>query len=677
MTKTICYFDIECFRNYFLVMFMLEDGRTMAFDSFEDEPLAVDNIARILTHRGLEHTSFNGNNYDIPMLKYAMSGATCSDLKDLSDEIITTDIKRWDIERRFALPDMEIDHVDLIEVAPGQNGLKVYGGRLHLPKLQDLPIDPDTIVTRDMLPMIRHYCKNDLLTTQALRSSLQPSLDLRVALAQRLSQELEAANVAHLFGSVDMRSKSDAQIAETVLKQRVFLATGAIPRKRPLIYRSFKYEAPNHIQFKLPVLREVLDLVTSAKMVINDTGHVAMPPEVEKLVIRIGSTDYKIGIGGLHSQESEVSHYADDEHYLRDIDVRSYYPNLMLNMGMYPDSMGPHFLTAYRGILDERLAAKDAGDKVTDAVLKITLNGTFGKTSSMYSTLYNPKMMLTTTLTGQLSILMLIELLERGGITVVSANTDGIVIRAKRSKEELQRKVVSVWEQVTNLETEETDYRSIHSRDVNSYIAVKRNGDVKTKGFFALPKSDRDRLAKSPQNEICVEAVINYLSTGAPIESTVRSCTDIRKFLTLRRVTGGAVTAHDGHINNHLGKVVRWYCSTQGESALYYATSMDRVPRTKGAAPTMNLPEHFPEDVHMDWYIAEANEMLMAIGVNKRPLMPKLPRRGSKKWVEMESNGLVETDDDGKPTWTQLGVATMQITEDSLHADAEPVGEPG
>lgn len=645
MIKLPSYVDTECYVNYFLAMFMTEDGRTAALEMFDDQPLDTDALRRILTHPALEHTSFNGNSYDIPMLRYALSGASCAELKALSDEIIVNELRPWDVEKRYQLPTLEIDHVDLIEVAPGMNGLKTYGGRLHLPKLQDLPLPPDAVIKPEDRPSLRYYCTNDLRTTQALRRALSGAIDLRRTMTAELNQQLIDADLQHIFGTVDLRSKSDAQIAEAVLKQRVFLATGAIPRKRPVTYRRFKYEPPEYIRFKLPVLQETLQLIREADMVVGESGHVQMPREIEKLSIHIGKSTYKMGIGGLHSQESSVSHYADDEHYLRDIDVRSYYPNLMLNMNMYPDSMGPHFLTAYRSILVERLEAKDAGDKVKDSALKITLNGTFGKTSSQYSVLYNPRMMIATTLTGQLSILMLIELFERGGIDVISANTDGIVIRCRRDKEVLQRHIVKVWEQVTNLETEETDYRSIHSRDVNSYIAIKTNGDVKTKGFFALPKTDRDRLAKSPQNEVCVMAVIEHLSKGTPAEVTVKACTDLTKFLSLKRVTGGA--EKDG---DYLGKVVRWYYSTESEGTINYVQDGRRVGRTRGAKPCMDLPEEFPHDIDYAWYIAEADEMLMDIGFKPRPVMPKLPRRNTKKWKELEALGLVEVDDD-KPKW--------------------------
>jgi S-adenosylmethionine:tRNA-ribosyltransferase-isomerase (queuine synthetase) len=42
---------------------------------------------------------------------------------------------------------------------------------------------------------------------------------------------------------------------------------------------------------------------------------------------------YKIGIGGIHSQESEVTHVADDEVYLRDIDVQHGFTNIFITPG--------------------------------------------------------------------------------------------------------------------------------------------------------------------------------------------------------------------------------------------------------------------------------------------------------------------------------------------------------
>ena len=666
------FVDTECYVDYWLIMFMLDDGRKAAFEKFDGQPLDTDSVMRFLENKNLEHYTFNGVKYDMCMIGLALSGADNATLKRASDDLIVNNLPYWEFGRKYACVPFETNHVDLIEVAPGMASLKIYGGRLHAERMQDLPLEPDGRVCDDS-PLevdgdvitdpvrkraaLRRYCANDLGTTRLLADGLREQVELRRAMSADLGE--------------NVLSKSDAQIAEVVLKKRVFEATGVTPRKWPIAYSRFRYEPPSYVQFASEQLRNALQLVKDADFVVKDTGHVAMPATLDNLLITIGGTSYKMGLGGLHSQESEVSHYSDENTLLRDIDVRSYYPNMILNMGMFPDAMGPHFLRAYRDILTERLEAKDrvgelmreradlegataametraeiearifaideevSYQKVKDAVFKITLNGAFGKTSSKYSTLYNPKMMLYTTITGQLSILMLIEALDRYGIPVVSANTDGIVVKARRADEGKLRKIVKLWERITNLETEETDYTSIHSRDVNSYIAIKTDGKVKTKGFFA-----KAALQKNPQNEICVDAVIEHLTTGAKVEHVIWDCRDIRKFLTIRTVKGGAFK--EGYT---LGKAIRWYMAKGITGAITYGAGDKKgnmVPLTEGAKPLMTLPKEFPGDVDYDWYVKSANELLMDLGVTPRPPVVKLPRKNSKAWKEMVAQGKID-----------------------------------
>lgn len=109
---------------------------------------------------------------------------------------------------------------------------------------------------------------------------------------------------------------------------------------------------------------------------------------------------------------------------------------------------------------------------------KIVMNGTFGKLGSKWSIFYAPAEMIQVTITGQLALLMLIEALELVGISVVSANTDGIVIKCRRDWEWLRDSIVQWWESVTGFETEHAQYTQVASRDVNSYVAIKSNGEI-------------------------------------------------------------------------------------------------------------------------------------------------------------------------------------------------------
>lgn len=615
--------DVECFPNYFLVLIQNKQGQTKAFEQYDGHPFDGAGLLKFLEHPKLEFITFNGNSYDIPVLSLAIAGATCAELWEATERIIVKGMKHWEFYKLYRIDPPNINHIDLIEVCIGQVSLKIYGGRLHTKRMQDMPYPPGTVLTRDQMIEVRDYCANDLANTWDVANDREPQINQR----RQLSEQ---------YG-VDLRSKSDAQIAEAVLKAETFRLTGHMPKKVPIRYNSFHYVAPEYIKFRTPELQNVLSVVTGERMMIKDTGHVIMPKAIEALTITIGTTRYNIGLGGLHSQESEAAHYADDETILVDRDVTSYYPSLMINMGVNPEAFGGHFTKIYQGILEARVAAKHAGNSVVADLLKITLNGTFGKTSSKYSILYDPEKMVKTTLTGQLSLLMLIEWLELYGIPVVSANTDGVVIKCPKAKEAAMEAIVKKWEVVCHLDTEATYYKAIYSRDVNNYLAITTKGKVKQKGIFT-----KSGIGKNPQNDICTEAVIAYLKDGVPLEDTIRGCTDIRKFLTLRTVAGGAL-----HQGNLIGKAIRWYYATGVDGYITYATNGNRVPRSKGAKPLMVLPDEFPADVDYNWYVREAKELLRAVGAVPRQVLPKLPRKNTKAWKAAVAAGqIVEYDED-------------------------------
>jgi hypothetical protein len=172
--------------------------------------------------------------------------------------------------------------------------------------------------------------------------------------------------------------------------------------------------------------------------------------------------------------------------------------------------------------------------------------------------MYSPNLLIQVTLTGQLALLMLIEMLELHGIKVISANTDGIVKFVHKDQYPLMRQIIQQWEQITGLKTEETRYSALYSRDINNYVAVKtpdEKGEVKIKAKGAYfdprydPKDKIFRFHKSPQSTVCLKAIQNLIAKGEPIEKTIHECRDMTQFVTVRDVKGGAVK--DGY---YLGK---------------------------------------------------------------------------------------------------------------------------
>ncbi|MGH7239029.1 MAG: hypothetical protein ACREHG_03075, partial [Candidatus Saccharimonadales bacterium] len=533
-------FDTEVYKNFFLALFKsIESGEVVRFQISRRVSLNREHLQTLLENNRI--VGFNSHNFDIPMLQLALLGFSAPELKWVADKIIIQGKTAWDIAEEYNLEKPTWNHIDLIEVAPLKASLKLYGGRLHCKKMQDLPIDPGATVTPELVEQLYEYCCNDLEVTALLLKELDGQIKLRESLSEK-------------YG-IDLRSRSDAQIAERAIGSEIAKVIGFYPRKPEKVKHKVKYDVPANVRYETPRLRMLLDEIREATFTLNDNGSVIMP-DCLNTSIRLAGGVYRMGIGGLHSSETRVFHVADTETLLIDRDVASYYPSIILNQQLFPSHLGPGFLDVYRGIVEQRLAAKKAGDKVSAESLKITINGSFGKFGSKWSVLYSPQLLIQVTVSGQLYLLMLIEMIEASGIPVISANTDGIMVKCPRSRYDDLSATIAAWEQITGFATEETQYRAVYSRDVNNYLAIKQDGSTKGKGAFANPWEKEGpnifKFHKNPQTTVCIEAVTTYLANGVPLEETIKNCRDVRKFISVRKVSGGAKDS-----NGFLGKAVR------------------------------------------------------------------------------------------------------------------------
>lgn len=626
--------DTECVRNYWLCKFRLPDGSFKEWASWPGHPLDVEGL-RAFLHSVPGIITFNGTGYDNPMIAAALTGVDNDTLKNLNDAIIPCKGKKgiqwWDFYRNFKIPEPTWGHIDLQEPTPGVKiSLKIYGGRMHSRRMQDLPFDPAAIFG----PMDRLnsslYCGNDLNTTFELRQAIMPRLRLRHEICQQ-------------YG-IEVMSKSDAQIAEAVFKAKL----PNPPQKTYLPHgHAFKYVAPPWLSFVSPELQRVLAMaqrvdfilknpdelrVSEDEKVYDSDGReiksgIKFSDELKGLDIKIGKSLYRMGIGGLHSKEKKQHFKAVPGKYtITDHDVNSYYPTLMLLMNMYPAGTGPAFIEVFREIYNTRLHAKamqgecEAAGNDTEAAywktisegLKIVLNGTYGKLGSRYSFLFAPELMIRTTLSGQFALLMLIESFELSGIRVVSANTDGIVVITPVGLEWLRDKCIKSWERKTGLETEATEYTAIYNANVNNYIAFKPDGKHKAKGWYGesgvVPKASPS--GKSPGMDVCNDAVLAYLRDGTPVAATIMACKDIKRFVIIKNAnnpSGGAIEERTGE---NVGKALRYYFAVGVTTGFRYAGNGNLVAGSTGTKSLMDLPDTFPTDVDYAAYIEKALKML-------------------------------------------------------------------
>lgn len=611
-------FDTESYKNYWLAAFKCcETGKAIFFEDTPVTGVDVQKLAYVM-HRFL-CVGFNSKSYDLPLIQMAMKGERAPALHRVSWEIISQGMRPYDIERTYKLPRLRINDIDLIEVAPIQASLKIYAGRLHCPRMQDLPYPPDTELTPEQAFVVRDYnISSDLPNTALLFQHLTPQIELR----ERLGAE---------YG-LDLRSKSDAQIAEAVIGGELDkLHSFGWEKNRKAewdVGSQFNYKVPDNLSFKTPQLQGVLEAVRTAVFTVGPGGAAGIPEAISALRIELGCCLYQMGGGGLHSTEKSVGHVATAGRLLIDRDVASYYPAIILNQGLYPSHLGQDFLKVYQSIVTRRLKAKLDKNKAADQGLKITINGTFGKLGNVYSRLYAPDLLMQVTISGQLFLLMLIEGIELADIPVISANTDGVVIACPVNRYSDLLTVVQLWEDATGFNTEETRYAALYCRDVNNYIAVYANpekdskdgGACKVKGIYSDKGSALNSvLSKNPEYQIVSDAVQAFLAHNKPVAETIHGCSDIRKFVSVRTVKGGAEKS-----GVYLGKAIRWYYAEGETGFISYVLSGNMVPKSEGAKPLMELPPALPCDLDFDRYIAEAEETLFEIGFYKRAEEAKL-----------------------------------------------------
>jgi hypothetical protein len=586
MSKEQLIFDFEVYPNWNHVTFLDQEGNFTQFYA------PIDSEALRAFVKGKTLIGFNSNNYDNYILSAVLSGMKTNTIYRLSKDLIKSGKGAWVIGQHYGLDKSNgFDFIDLMPLVAGFSGLKVLGARMHHVKLQELPFDPHEHLDDYQQQVVAEYCKNDCLITEKLYHRLQEQLALRIQLGKAYK--------------LDLRSLGDAGIAEKVLLKKLAVSAWELKQNIPR-HKFINYEPPAFINPTSPEVKALLGTMKEVQFQIKDSGHPELPDSLKGKVIELGDKSYKIGLGGLHSIDCAGMFTADDENMIIDVDVTSYYPAIITQTGWYPPQTGPKFNAVYQSIVDQRVEAKNAGRKADSDSLKIIVNSTYGKTGNQYSALYAPNLTVGITLTGQLALLMLIEKFEANDLGVISANTDGVTVRIKRKNEGIFTQLCSDWESDTGFNLERVDYKLFAQRDVNCYIAVTTDGHVKAKGALAI----HNDLTHNPSGDIIQKAVTEYLLHNQSIESTVMASDDIRDFIYVKKVTGGATK--DG---NYLGSIVRWYLSTDTATPIINAKG-SKVSLSDNGVPLMDIPslsvEDYP-DLDVNYYIGEAKKVLSDI----------------------------------------------------------------
>jgi len=427
----------------------------------------------------------------------------------------------YDVFAEYREEDLTLKQIDLFKIHHFDNknrrvSLKRLEFEMDLENIEEMPIHHTKVgMTLDDRKLTRQYCKNDVMATYefykvTIGETDHPLYKGNDQIQLRLDIEKEF--------DIPCINYSDSKIGDEIIKKyyseekKIDIKT--LPRKghfRKYIFIS-QCIAP-YVQFKTVQLTEFLKKIKKMRLELTDDF---------KEHIHFYDNVYSFMKGGLHTENKPEVFEEDNEHLIIDWDVSSYYPAIIINNKQYPYHLGKEFLTGYKKMYEKRLelkpfAKKDKKIRGIVGALKLAVNSVYGKSSDMNSWIYDRQLTMFTTITGELSLMMLIEAYEAKEIRVISANTDGVTIHIHKSKLAEMDKINAWWCKITGYELERADYKKIIFSTVNDYLAIKTDGEIKKKGDFLTDFE----LHKNKSARIVPLALERYFVDDIPISESI------------------------------------------------------------------------------------------------------------------------------------------------------------
>lgn len=250
--------------------------------------------------------------------------------------------------------------------------------------------------------------------------------------------------------------------------------------------------------------------------------------EIEKRNLNIDIVDvpHTFGLGGLHGAKDK---YINSSDKMLLVDVNSYYPSMMIIYDFL--SRNCEDKEDFKNLYDTRFKLK-ANKEPREYIYKILLNATYGASKGKYNNLYDPLQANNICINGQLLLTDLIYRLK-DCTKLIQTNTDGILF----SYEDYNKVyiVINEWENDYKLKLGIDKVKAIYQRDVNNYLLIKENGDVKGKGRFKNFNKNKINFELNNLSIIDI-SLYNYYINNISIEKTIKELINNNNFLPFQLV---------------------------------------------------------------------------------------------------------------------------------------------
>lgn len=573
------------------------------------------------------HISYNGLGFDSQVTQYILNPAAVNKpsiqsyqtggekaraIYDYAQVVIA----KQDAKDRLDFPPykLSIKQLDIFKMNHWDNpakssSLKWIQYSMDWHNVEDMPLPHyEPITTRDQLRMVVEYCINDVESTKAIAKLSKEQVALRTSLSREYN--------------IDLMSASEPRISKELFAY--FLCKKLNMEKRTLkTLRSYRSQIIlkdcilDYISFNDPEFKGLLEFFK--KQVVTETK---------------GALEYKVtykgvdtyyGLGGIHGAANPGVYEPKPGWTIMTSDVTSFYPNLSIRNGFAPAHLPKkEFLELYEWFFEERKKIPKKDPK--NYVYKIILNSTYGLSNDENSFLYDPMFTMQITINGQLLLTKLYEMLCDAipDAIPLMQNTDGLEMMIPDTHKGIYMHICKTWEEMTNLQLEHDEYQKLILADVNNYIAIYKNGAVKSKGRFEWEDQDKKKAAVLHKNKsflIVPKAINAYFIKGIKPEDFIRNHSHAADFFAGSKAKGQWTFSRE-YVEGQdikrqsLQKTIRYYVSNKGSKIVKRHKDPNRPAINLVAGPwQLTVMNKWPKeldvknlDIDYDFYINSAKK---------------------------------------------------------------------
>ena len=560
--KTVLVYDIESFPNLFTCSILNSENNKLITYEISEDKNDLGKIVALFQLKEFYFCGFNNKSYDDVLINYLI--IRFDDLrykpifeitwliKSMSDKIIKEPVANW-VDYKHAYLFNSFDLMTMSFSAKNRVGLKELEVTMEFPNVMEYEGDFSKNVPKELKDKVIEYNQNDVLATGGLLNLKKNDIELRLKLNEKYK--------------INVLSKDNVNMGMEILKKEYLEKTNKTwddikDLKTPCQLVAFKNIIFDFIQYTTPPLQKLLEKLKKISIDPNNKDF--------REVFEIGGVVHNISLGGLHSINNAEIIIPNEDELLIDYDVDSFYPSCLIVNNLYPKHLGIEFVDIYKNIRDERVEAKKDKNSFLADAFKYAINGLSGNLQSQYSWTYDPELVVKLRINCQLMILMLIEKFDLLGAEIVQSNTDGILIKIKKSLLPEIEKAKDEWCKLTKLSMSKEEFERFYQYDVNNYIGVKKGFKetkdpelIKKKGFFV----DETNLGKGMSPKVIAKSLINYFVYNISPEETLKEDKDIRDYLTYQRVSRDFIVEYNGEKALHIN---RFYMSINGGILIKY-----------------------------------------------------------------------------------------------------------